>query len=81
MIFRVKIQPNAKKNKIVEKIKIDDQEYFKIKIKAPAVDNKANQELISFLSQNFNIPQKNIKILKGEKNSLKVLNFEDFESL
>ena len=76
MIIRVKIQANAKKNEIVEKIIIDEQEYYKIKIKAPAVDNKANHELISFLAKFFSISQKNITILKGEKNNLKILNLD-----
>ena len=73
MIFKVKIQPSASKNEILEKIIIDNEEYLKIKIKAPAVDNKANLELISFLSKTLKIQKNKIKILKGEKSKIKIL--------
>jgi hypothetical protein len=73
MILKIKIQPNSKKNEILEKIEINGEEYQKIKINAPAVDNKANKELIKFLAKEFNVAKSNMKIIRGEKNSLKVL--------
>jgi hypothetical protein len=69
MILNIKIQPNAKKNEISEKT----DECWKIKIKAPAVENKANQELIKFLAKEFNVTKKDVQILHGEKNKLKVV--------
>ena len=77
MILKIKIQPNAKKNEILEKILIDEQEYLKVKIKAPAVDNKANNELLAFLAKTYGIAKKDIKIVKGEKTSLKILEINE----
>lgn len=83
MILRVKIQPNAKKNEIIEKLVIDGEEFYKIKINAPAVDNKANQELVKFLAKSLKIPKKNITIIRGDKNSLKILEIleDDLENI
>jgi uncharacterized protein len=76
MILKVKIQPNSSKNEICEKLDIEGTEYYKIKIKAPAVDNKANLELLNFLSKILQISKSSIKISKGEKNKLKILDIE-----
>ncbi|MDR0676186.1 MAG: DUF167 domain-containing protein [Elusimicrobiota bacterium] len=76
MILRVKLLPYSSKNEICEKIFIDDLECLKIKIKAPAIDNKANLELINFLAKILDIPKSSIKILKGEKNKFKILSLE-----
>ena len=47
-------------------------EYFlKIKLSSPANENKANEELVKFLSKNLKIPKTRIKIVKGEKNKEK----------
>lgn len=62
MLFALKIKPNAKKNEIIR----DAQGNFKVKIKAPPVDGKANKELINFLSEIFNVPKSHIEIVSGE---------------
>lgn len=63
------IQANAHKSEIVGLY----NDTLKIKIKAPPVDGKANKEIISFLSETLNIAQKNIEILKGDKNKNKIV--------
>lgn len=58
----VKITANAKKNSIVGIY----GEFIKMRIAAPPTHHKANKELIRFLSEQFNIPKKNIVIRSGE---------------
>lgn len=75
MILKVKIIPNASRNKIVGW----HNDALKIKIKAPPRKSKANKELTSFLAKEWNIPKSSIEIIKGEKSRIKVLKFpEDF---
>jgi len=65
--IKVILKPNSPKNKI---IKFDSEKNaYRIEIKAPAKENKANLELIKFLSR---LLKKNIKIIQGFK-SIKVL--------
>lgn len=47
---------------------------LKVKIKAIPENNKANKAIIKLFSKKLNISKTNIKIIKGEKNYLKVLN-------
>lgn len=63
------IQPGAKKNGISGYF----GEKIKIKIKSPAIENKANNELILFLAEKLNIPKKNIEIVYGKNSRIKTL--------
>ena len=68
-IYQIKVIANSKINKIVEQ----DGDYLKIKLTAPAVDNKANRALLDFLAQEFKIKKQHINIIKGHKNQNKVI--------
>ena len=72
-IIQIKVVANASKNELEE---LD--EFFKLRIKAPAVDNKANQELTKFLSDFFGVPKSNIEILRGSKSSRKTVLIKKF---
>jgi uncharacterized protein YggU (UPF0235/DUF167 family) len=58
MIIKVKVKPNSKEEKIE---KVGESEY-KIDVKEPAEDNKANIRVINLLSKELGISHKNIKI-------------------
>lgn len=70
MIIKVCIQPNSNENEIVSK----ENNIFKIKIKAPAIENKANNELIKFLSKEFKIERSLITIKSGKNSKTKLIN-------
>lgn len=57
------IQPNASKTEIIG----EHNGSLKIKIKAPPVEGKANDEVVAFLSKVLGISKRNIDILKGDK--------------
>lgn len=56
------IQPNAKTTGFVGIY----QSCYKIRLKAPAVDGKANLALIEFLADSFQVSQSAIQITHGE---------------
>ncbi len=65
LLFRIK--PNAKKSEFLENFKNEhDELVYKVAIKAPPLEGKANAELIKFLSEKFEIPQKDIDIIAGK---------------
>lgn len=70
--LNVRVIPRANKNQIVEKL---DDGTFKIRIKAPPIDGKANKELISFLSSVLKIPKTEIFIAAGESSRQKQIEF------
>ena len=67
-IINVILKPNSKQNKIVEFDK--EKNVYKIEVKALAHENKANLELIKFLSKSL---KKKVRIIKGMKSREKVL--------
>ncbi len=69
IILNLKVQANAKTNQIIS----FENNCLKLKIKAAAIDGKANKELIDFLSEILNIAKSNICLIKGEKSKQKVL--------
>ena len=69
LFLRVFLQPGAKKDEVVG---IHDCN-LKIKVKAPAIEDKANQALIKFLAKRFNVPGKNIILAKGKQSRYKQL--------
>jgi uncharacterized protein len=67
--FRVRAQPRAAKTEIVG-------EYagaVKLRIAAPPVDGKANDEMIKFFSRLFEIPSRSVEIVSGDSSRDKII--------
>lgn len=73
IIFNVKLVPNSSFSKIVGYT--DD--YVRIKISAPPIENKANKELIEFCSKFFGVNKSKLKIVSGDKSKLKKILIQD----
>lgn len=56
------IQPKSSKNEVVG----PHNGELKIKITAPPIDGRANEGLIEFLSDYFDIPKRDVVLVKGE---------------
>lgn len=67
-IIKVIVKPNSSKNKII--CFDNNKQAYKIGIKAEAKKNKANKELIKFLSKTLN---KKVKIKSGLKSRKKII--------
>lgn len=66
--FRIKASANSKVNSI-------DfcEETIKIKIKAPAIEGKANKAIIEYIGELSGVPKSKIKIVNGQKASTKTI--------
>lgn len=74
LIVYFKVIPNSKKSCITE----INEEFIKIKLTALALENKANNALIKYLSKLLNISKSSIEIISGERNrykSVKICNY------
>ena len=69
MNIKVKLKPNAKSSSLE---RLADGSY-KVQVKSPATENKANLELIKLLSKHFGVPQSQVKIIRGLKGREKVV--------
>ncbi|MDG0817077.1 DUF167 domain-containing protein [Bdellovibrio svalbardensis] len=63
------IQPKSSKNEVVGL----HNGLLKIKITAPPIDGKANEGLIKFLSDFFDIPKRDIVLVRGETGRTKTV--------
>ena len=68
-VLNIKLVPNSSFNKIIDYT----NEYIRIKISAPPIENKANKELIEYASEILKVNKSKIKIISGEKSKLKNL--------
>ncbi len=66
--FKVIVKPNSKENKIIGFNK--DSNTYRIQIKAKPEDNKANIELIKFLSKSL---KKKVRMVSGFKSREKIV--------
>lgn len=62
-------QPGAKQTKVVG---LHDG-CLKISLQAPALENKANEMLLYWLSKQLRVPQKQIQLLSGQNSRIKRL--------
>ena len=67
LLLNIKLTPKSKK---VGFLGVLDN-CIKIGVSSPPVDNKANEELIKFLSKEFKVPKKSVVIESGETSKLK----------
>lgn len=72
MIIHLKVKPNSAKNEF----RRDDSGEIVIRLKAPPVDGKANEMLISFLSDFFSVSKSRIHILTGHSSKYKKIEIE-----
>ena len=54
----------------------NDEEIIKIDVKARPVNNRANIELIDYISKEFSVGKKNVKIINGASTPFKLLKIE-----
>ncbi len=69
MIIRVRVIPNASRNEVVGRI----GSTVRVKVAAPAIDGKANAELVDFLSEFFEVRNRGVKIVRGQKGKEKTV--------
>lgn len=70
--IRVHLIPNAK----IDKLAGEHGDAMKIKLRAPAIEGKANTALRKFLAEKLSIPQRAIVLERGERSRNKVLRID-----
>ena len=70
--LRFRIVPNAQQNKVMG----EHGAAIKIKLRAPAVEGKANAALCRFLAEQLEIPERAIVLERGQKSRDKLIRIE-----
>ena len=72
MILDLYVQPGAKCSEFAGK----HGERIKVRLAAPAVENKANMALVEFLAAHYGVPRRSVRILSGLKSRMKRVSIE-----
>jgi hypothetical protein len=66
-IFPVRVQPRASKDEIAGEM----SGALKVRLRAPAVEDRANEALVEFLAQVLKTPKSAVRILSGDRSRTK----------
>lgn len=66
-MFTVRVQPRASKDEIAGVM----EGALKVRLRAPALENRANEALIAFLAGLLKTPKSAVRILAGERSRVK----------
>ncbi|MDR3124769.1 MAG: DUF167 domain-containing protein [Endomicrobium sp.] len=69
MVIKVRVIPNSKRNEVISRV----GSILRVKVTAPAVDGKANEELCDFLADFFDVKRSMIFLRKGERGREKTI--------
>ena len=67
--LELKVIPNAPRNEIAGWLGTA----LKVKVHAPALEGRANDELLEFLAEALGLPRRNVTLLRGDKSRQKVV--------
>ena len=67
VVFSVRVQPRASKDEIAGEM----AGALRVRLLAPAVEDRANEALVEFLAQLLKTPRSAVRILSGERSRTK----------
>ena len=70
--LEIKAVPNAPRNQVIGWL----GEALKVKVHAPALEGKANEELCSFLAEALGLPKRSVRLLLGDTSRKKLLEID-----
>ena len=67
VLFQVRVQPRASRDEVVGEM----AGAMKVRLQAPALEDRANQALVEFLARLLKRPKAAVRILSGERSRTK----------
>lgn len=74
--LELKIIPNAPRNEVVGWL----GSALKVKVHAPALEGRANDELLDFLAGHLDLPRRAITLLRGDKSRQKIVRIDGLDA-
>lgn len=73
--FYVQAVPNASQTRVIGMSEYQGQLTLKVALATQPVDNKANNTLVRYLADYFELPKSGVSLLKGHTSRLKLVSF------
>ncbi len=74
--LELKVIPNAPRNEIAGWLGAA----LKVKVHAPALEGRANDELLDFLAETLGLPRRSVTLLRGDKSRQKVVRISGLDA-
>lgn len=72
-VLAVRVTPRASRSTFQGVLMKNDQPMLRIALHAPPIDGRANEELIAFLSRQFDLPPSSLEIIRGMQSREKLV--------
>jgi uncharacterized protein (TIGR00251 family) len=63
LLLRLRVQPRASRDEFIA----PHEDYYRVRITAPPLENRANQHLIRFLASSFGVSRSRVTLESGQK--------------
>jgi uncharacterized protein (TIGR00251 family) len=73
VVLVLHVQPGAKRTEVAGPYGEGAGSRLKVRLAAPPVDGKANAELLRYLAEAFDVPLRNVTLLRGETSRQKTV--------
>ncbi len=73
MRIEVRVKPNSKK----ESVSRVDEGVYEVRVSVPPEKGRANERVLDLLSKHLRVRKSSLRIVKGEKARVKVIEIED----
>lgn len=64
-VLAVRVTPRASRSSFQGVLMKEEQPMLRIALHAPPIDGRANEELLAFLSRQFDLPPSSLEIIRG----------------
>jgi uncharacterized protein (TIGR00251 family) len=69
----IQAQPGAKRSEVVAVVPASRGEALKIRIAAPPIEGRANEELEAFIGRALGVPRRSVAVVKGDSSRVKTV--------
>jgi uncharacterized protein len=74
--LELKVIPNAPRNEVAGWL----GPVLKVKVHAPALEGRANDELLGFLAEHLGLPRRSVTLLRGDKSRQKIVHITGLDA-
>lgn len=76
VLLQLYVQPGGKRSEVLGLYEGPGGQCLKIRVQAPPVDGKANEEVLRFVTQTLQLPKRSAVLSKGSQSRMKTIEIE-----
>ena len=77
IVVSIRATPNGRRNQLLG---VGDDDHLRLRLRAPAVDDQANEELKRYVAELFGIRRSAVRIVRGRRSRIKQVRIVGLEA-